>query len=289
VKGAVAVGLVSLAFLFAPTSCAPGPAPTPGAGSSAPGSAEPVERERFVLEGVSLRAFGADGESSSLSAKRLVVRQRTGGGGLLVYHDVMELLAEDAAITLSTDGGVETPLSHILEGVKRLFESESSGNPSMPTASGSEGLAGRVLFDDLAIRWGTESGRRDLLLSAKHGRLSFDPDTLILDGRIVMMTPLGEELQSPRAAFTGDFEGIHLPAGYELGGQRFAKGALVVGAGGRLSPATQVPALSYDDYLDRKERMVLTHFAKWAPPELRPLVLAFLAHLGQGGFREPQP
>jgi hypothetical protein len=174
----------------------------------------------------------------------------------------------------------------VLGGVKRPFESELSSDSTLLVASGRDGIAGRVLFEDLAIQV-VESGQGELLLSAKRARLSFDPDTLVLDGPIVMTTRLGEELRSARAAFSGDFEGIHLPAGYEIGGQRFTKGALVVDAEGALTPATQVPELQYDDHISRTERAVLKYFSKRAPSELQPLIFAILAHLGPGGFREP--
>jgi hypothetical protein len=170
--------------------------------------------------------------------------------------------------------------------VKRPFESSQSSDSSLLVTSGKNEISGRVLFEDLAIRV-VESEGRELLLSAKRARLSFDPDTLVLDGSIVMTTPLGEELRSARAAFSGDFEGIHLPAGYEIGGRRFAQGALVVDAGGALTPAALVPELQYDDYVNRTERAVLTHFAKRAPAELQPLIFAILAHLGPGGFSGP--
>jgi hypothetical protein len=204
----------------------------------------------------------------------------------LVYYDVTELTVDDAVITLSMDGGSGTLLSRVLGGVKRPFESELSSDPSTLVASRRNGITGRVLFEDLAIRI-VESGRAELLLSAKRARLSFDPDMLVLDGPIVMTTPGGEELRSARAAFSGDFEGIHLPAGYEIGGRRFAKGALVVDAEGALRLAAQVPELRYDDHISRTERTVLKYFSKRAPPELQPLIFAILAHLGPGGFREP--
>ena len=260
---AATLGFVSLALLVALTSCAPEPTATADVGSAAPGGADPATRERVVLGGISLNALGADGESSSLSATRLAVRRRTGGGGVLVYHDVMELVAEGAVITLSTDGGNGTLLSRVLESVRRPFEWNQSSDSPLLIAPGSDEIAGRVLFEDLAIRV-VESGGGELLLSAKRARLSFDPDTLVLEGFVSITTPLGEELRSVRAAFSGDFEGIHLPAGYEIGGRRFAQGALVVDAGGALATAAQVPELRYDDYLNRTERAVLTHFAKRA-------------------------
>ena len=127
------------------------------------------------------------------------------------------------------------------------------------------------------------------MLSAKRGRLGFDSDTLVLDGEFVMTTSLGEELRSNRAVFSGNFEGVHLPLGYELDGERFANGALVVDAGGDLAPATNVPELRADDYLDRTERLVFAHLAKHVPPALRPLMLAVLAQRSSPGAQETQP
>jgi hypothetical protein len=277
---------VSFALLVALTSCAPEPAAVADVGPAPSGHADPATRELLVLGSVSLNAPGADGESSSLSAARLAVRRRIGGGGVLVYYNVTELVVADAVITLSTGGENGTLLSRVLESVKRPFESSQSSDSSLLVASGKNEISGRVLFEDLAIRV-VESEGRELLLSAKRARLSFDPDTLVLDGTIVMTTPLGEELRSARAVFSGDFEGIHLPAGCEIGGRRFAQGALVVDAGGALTPAALVPELQYDDYVNRTERAVLTHFAKRAPAELQPLIFAILAHLGPGGFSGP--
>jgi hypothetical protein len=217
-----------------------------------------------------------------------VVRHRTGGGGLLFYHDVKELVAEEAEITVRTHAGGATRFSRVLEGVSSLFASTASGDPSLPIAVGSGGAHGRVLFEGLAIRM-IERGGGELLLSAKRGRLSFAPDTLVLDGRIEMRTPVGEELRSSRAAFSAGFEGIHLPAGYAIGGTPFAKGALVVGAEGRLAPAADVAAVRLDDRLERTERQLLAHLVERAPRELRPLIFALLASLAPPGSDRPQP
>jgi hypothetical protein len=287
VKGAGGVGVLPLAFLLAATSCGPRPAAIAEAGSGAAGVDTRVDRERVALFGVSLNTWGKDCGSSSLSAKRLVVRHRTGGGGLLFYHDVKELLVEDAEITVPTDRGGGTKLSRVLEGMECLFASTPSGDPSLPIAVGNGG-SGRIVFEGLSIRMVEREGA-ELLLSAQQGRLSFGPVTLVLDGRIEMRTPLGEELRSPRAAFSGDFEGIHLPTGYEVGGARFGKGALVVGAEGRLAPATGIAEIRLDDRLERTERQILGHLVKRAPRELRPLILALLASLAPADSDQPRP
>jgi hypothetical protein len=283
---AAALGFMSLALVGALTGCAPESAVVEDGHSGVTGRIDPATHEQFVFGGISLNTLEEDGDSSSLSATRLAIRHRTGAGGVLVYHDVMELVAEGAVITLSTDGADGTLLSRVLGSVKRPFEWDPSGDSSLLIASGNDEIAGRVFFEDLAIRVVKSEGG-ELLLSATRARLSFDLDTLVLDGSIVMTTPLGEELRSSHAAFSGDFEGIHLPAGYEIGGRRFAQGGLVIDAEGALMPAVRIPELRYDDFVNQTERAVLTHFAKRAPAELQPLIYAILAHLGPGGFRGP--
>ena len=288
VKNALAPGLVLLALLVALTGCSPSPVPVTEAGSPAQGRAGPVGPHRLVFHGFSLNTRLGEGRGSSLSAKRLVVRRRTGGGGLLVYHDVRELVAEDAAITVSTSASGEVPLSRVLEGVKHLFASDHSGEPLLRVTSGNQRIGGRVVFEGLTIQV-VRSEQTELRLAAKRGRFSFDSDTLLLDGQVVMTTALGEEVRSPRAAFSGDFQGVHLPLGYELGGERYASGALVVGDGGWLVPAADVPKLRAHDHLDRPERLVFEHLAKHVPAELQPLMLAILGQLTPPSAPEPQP
>lgn len=286
VRQVAVLGLLPFALLLCVASCTPHPAATADAGPGAPGGDPRVDRERVVLRGATLDALGEDGGSSSLSARRLVVRHRTGGGGLLFYHDVTELAAEDAEITVRGDAGDGAALARVLEGVKRLFRSAPAGDPPPSLASGSGGAYGRVVFESLAIRVLGSAGDQ-LRLSATRGRLSFDPELLLLDGRIEMTTSLGEELRSPRAAFSRDFDGIHLPAGYEIGGRSFAKGALVVGSEGRLAPAAEVAEVRLDDRLERAETRILGRLVDRASRELRPLILALLASRVPGDSHQP--
>jgi hypothetical protein len=207
---------------------------------------------------------------------------------MIVYHDVLEMLAEGAVIDLSSAISGDLQLSHLLVAMSQLFSDDfSEAAPGLfekdEFQSGS-----RVFFNNFSIRMTTDGGE-ELRVSAKRGRLSFGPDMLVLEGRILMLTPSGEVLRSPSAAITDDFDGIHLPYGYELGGERFARGGLVLASEGELARARELPRLEIGDMRDRTERKVLQHLAKNAPAGLRHLVSAFVAHLGPGSIEAPLP
>lgn len=284
VKRVAAPSLILLAPLVVLAGCDPGT----DADSAASGRDASMKHVRLVFRGaVSSASWGGGSSTCSMSATRVLERPRTGAGGLIVYRDIMELAVEKAAVTHSTTSVVGTLPRRILDALGHVLPWKRPDGGSLGLGNGGGRGRPRVVFDGLDIQ-SVEPGQRTFQLSAERGKLSFDPDTLVLAGSVAIATPAGEELRSPRALLSRDFEGIHLPAGYQLDGKRFAAGALVIGADGRLAVATHVPEIRSADLLERTEGVILSQFADKAPGELRALLLALLAHAGSGALMEPR-
>lgn len=277
-RTAAAVGLAWLAALALPLACTPRPddPASSGASASKPGAAEPVYG--LALDGVSVLEHDDSG-SSSLTARHVVYRNRSGAAGFLTYHDLAELLAVDVdlSIQLSSSGG----FSSIFERVKRLLAPESTVEPFEREASRAGPIVTRLLFENLSIR--QQSPGKELSLEADRATLNFDSETLVLDGRVVMRTSGGEEVRSRRAVLSGEQDGMYLPLGHTRGGRHLATSSfLVLDSQGRLSATPGTRHIAYEDLIEKRERLVLDHFAKRAPQALKPLLMAILAQLGSG-------
>ena len=100
----------------------------------------------------------------------------------------------------------------------------------------------------------------------------------MLEGRVLLRGSQGDELRAPSAVLSADHNALYLPLGYEQGGRRKPGSAFaVIDARGGLSTTKDLGRISYEDLVAKRERVVLTHYAKRAPPALRPIVMAILA------------
>lgn len=249
-----------------------------------PGQAEPLGRSRraprdrhdFELRGISVVEGGDAGGSPSLRAESIVGRRRTGGGGLLFYRDVEEFVAVDVDIRLRALRRGETLLGSVYDGVRRSFSLGSGPFSADVGRSGAAASLTRVLFEKLSVRV-QSAGQKDLSIASNRARMNFDLDTLVLDGRVVLRTPRGEETRASRAVFSRRLDGVYLPAGCAIGDTRFDGGTvLALDGSGALSASRSDPDIATEDYLERQERLLLARLAKAAPPALRfqlPLLL----------------
>lgn len=259
------------------------------AASKTAGSGIALKRpDEFSLEGISVFSSWDGGEPSSLSAKSILGRKRTGAGGLVVYHDVMEVRALDVSITVQVDSEDEALLSHVFGGVKRFFSREGLPTPLGGAPSGNRSVL-PVVFKNLSIRL-QQSGQKEVTIAATRARLNSDSDTLVLAGQVVMTTPRDGDVHASQAVFSSEFDGIYLPAGYTIGDRRMGgRRLLVVDASGVTSEASSLPDVDYEDLIERREKLVLAHFLKAVPSELKPLLFLFLGKIGTRVSPEDDP
>ena len=119
------------------------------------------------------------------------------------------------------------------------------------------------------------------VIEAKRGMLNLRSKTLLLYGDVSLSTAGGYEIRTRRAVLAREHEGMYLPLGYSRHEERFtASSFLVLDGEGKPSHAVlSTRGLDYEDLIEKRERLVLRHYADRAPPALKPLLLAILSQL----------
>jgi hypothetical protein len=298
------VRIAALAALGLVAAFGCGDAPT----APAP-AGETSEARELSLEGVAL----SDADSA-LSAARVIARKRTGGGGFFVYHDLWELDFSATELAIRADGASLSiaPLIDYATAIASLF-----GNVPASVSGDRSGVLSRALFTDLAIRV-EYAGAGSLRLSAKKARLNLDSNSLVLEEEVVVDPPVGKSLAAPIAVLAHRHDGVYLPRGYWLGTPTETKcrvsavysprlGALeelrrvcggtptykstffVLEPGGALSAAPAIPSIQYEDYVDTREEIVLSHLLEHTPPEWKPLLIGVLSSQLPLTLKGPEP
>jgi hypothetical protein len=275
---------------------------TPAAEESPALAEAPIERpssDRITFERVSVHA-SAETATSALRAASIVYRNRKGAAGFVTYHDLAEVFATDARLSIELNAS--EGFSSIPEAMESLLaldveelsvEGESPAEPRSASESGN-GATDRVgatrwptvtrfVFEGLAID--RVSPGVEVSLEAKRGRYDIGAGTLLLEGGVVMRTSESEELRAARAVLSREHDGLYFPLGYQRKGKPTPQSAFVVlDERGEFSATRGAGRIAYEDLIDKRERLVLLHYAERAPPALRPLLVAILS-----GMRANRP
>lgn len=245
-----------------------------------------VEFEEFAL-----LTRTSTGEALSLHADRFLHAKRQTASGLITYHGFSEFLLTNPRVI------VESPqhksFSRLAVGLRDVFVGFApQDTEAQPTKSAEDDETGatdppipsRAMFEPFALIEETGTGR--LELHARRARLQLDSGALVLEGAVRIEGLRGERIEAKEAVLLIHENGLFLPHGHRRdGGVPTTEGVFLVAADdGDLVFSPGVPTQSYDDPLLRQERVVLTHYARHAPPSLQPYVHALLAQLSR-----PQP
>jgi hypothetical protein len=267
-----------------------------GAPPEPPDAAQPgaPAPSHFAIEGVLL-----SDSQSSLSVGRLIGRKRTGGAGLFTYHDLRELVLTNAELVLDSPSA-SLSIAPVIDYARALSSVVGEMQPADP---GSE-LVTRLVFEGLTIRL-RHPVLRELRFSAEKARLNLDSNMLVLEEGFRVSPPSGQPLAAPVAVLAERHDGLYLPRGYWVDARRESdcrisvvispqRGAvpevsrvcagpalqasafLTLDRAGALSRAATVPAIDYDDPVDRREQIVLSKFADRLPSEWKPLLLMMM-------------
>lgn len=269
-------------------SCAPA---TDGASESAGAAPEWSSQGRVALGGVSISARDEE-RLWSLRAAGMVYRNRRGAAGLVTYHDFAEIVARDARLSIELnawDGFSSIPkaLASLLvsEEDASLLQDEAQvevsemdtldSDPSDRKGIMRRPAVTRLLFETFVIN--RLSDELEVSFEADRGRYDMHAGTLVLEGNVIMRTSLGDEINAPRAVLSRQHDGLYLPLGYDRHDKPDRQRRFVVlNDKGELSATTGGEPISYEDLIERRERLVLTHYVDRAPPALRPILIAAL-------------
>ncbi len=245
----------------------------------------------LALETVALDLRNEAGDSISLEADEILHAKRAGAGGFITYHDLSELRLRGARIAAQrpVHVGFSRVVSDLFEALEALrgapIEHATRAQPGEPASAGNEAEAvrssgprlSRALFAPLVWNEETDHGRIEIV--AERARLDLASGMLVLEGAVQIDSPRGEHFEARQAVLTRGERGLFLPLGHRRGDDAVVQDAvfLVAGRDGRLRASQGVPSRSYEDLIERRERIVLTHYAEHAPPTLRPILHALLA------------
>jgi hypothetical protein len=269
-------------------SCAPA---TDGASASPGAESEWSSQGRIALKGLSISARDEE-RLWSLQAADMVYRNRRGAAGLVTYHDFAEVFATDARLSIELnawDGFSSIPEAMasllVLEEEAPLLQEEEEveasemdileSDPSDQKGIVRRPAVTRLLFETLVIK--RVSAELGISFEADRGRYDIHAGTLVLEGNVTMRTSLGEEINAPRAVLSREHDGLYLPLGYDRGDKPDRQRRFVVlNDKGELSATTGGEPISYEDLIEKRERLVLNHYVDRAPPALRPILIAAL-------------
>lgn len=255
-----------------------------------PGNVEERASSRppLELDGVLVKAHTKAGEPLTLRARSLVQDKRRGASGAIVYHSFSELRIEDFQLGIERDRPAS--FSRAVQDLLAQMMALGGGSGSEVPAPERKGrgtdapIPTRALFR--GFRYCERSDAGEAELSASRARLAFDSSMLVLEGDVRLRGARGERIEARQAVLAADENGLFLPLGHRWDGRPATEAVfLVVAADGRLSASQGLPSRSYDDLLERRERVVLTHFAERAPSALRPFVSALLAQISRPAAR----
>jgi hypothetical protein len=252
---------------------------------SAPDNHEDRAKQRrsdFVFKGVSVIQNHGDGMHYSSSATSIRSAKRTGAGGLIVYNDIGEIIASNVMIETTTNREQGTPLADVFDAAKNFFWVNGRNSTLELMSPRDPMFMTRVRIEKLSMRI-HDLGGVDLSLKALKARLIFDPETLVLEGQVVIDTRPGDEIRSLRAVFSAALDGVYFPDGCTLGDRRYAHSAfLVLASDGKFVETPIVDQINYNDYIAKMENLVLAQLLRTLPRGVRPLMGTVLGHPGAG-------
>lgn len=268
------LGLIWIALLCACSETGPDPERTERGVSS---------HSLLELDGVLLKSRTKAGDPVSLRARHLVHAKRRSASGVFVYHSFSEFLLDDVLVEAERDqhAGFSRIVLDLLDRIEVLggdsgaapVRERAEQAPDGPTPS-------RALFRNFQFVERSDAG--ELELRASRARLNFDSGMLVLEGDVRLRSARGERLEAEQAVLAPDDNGLFMPLGNRWDGRLTADAVFLVAApDGRLSASQGLPSRSYDDLLERRERVVLTHLAERAPAGLRPFMAAILGQLSR--------
>jgi len=240
-----------------------------------------VEFDEFTL-----RTRACAGEEVSLHADRLLHSKRQSASGFITYHGFSEFLIETARVVVKSED--HAGFSRLARCVSDMFEALGPQDGVLRAAettkeSGTEDvdrpIPSRALFEPFALIEETQAGRIEL--QARRARLLIESGVLVLEGPVHIHGFRGEPIEAKEAVLSPHEEGLFLPLGHRRrGGIPTAEAVFLLAASDRgFISSAGAPSRSYDDPLNRQERLVLTHYARHAPPSLQPFVHAMLLRL----------
>jgi len=244
----------------------------------APSSSRASREKVFLIawDGASVALIDDEG-SYTLEASRVVYRNRRGAAGFLLYHDLADLSIHEGRLSIESEvfGG----FASIPETIDRLLPrslSKNDADDGLPGEQTRTAVVTRLVLDRPFIE--LVSPQAGFALSADHGLYDVRSATLALDGEVVIRAPEGEVLRAPRAILARAHRGLYMPRGHELR-ERVEVGAAfaVLDDRGVLSTTVGGKRIAYEDLLEKREWLVLQHYAEHAPPAIRPLLIAILS------------
>lgn len=249
------------------------------------------EARILEIDDFDLRTKTSAGEPLAVHADRFLHAKRQSGSGFITYHGFSEFVLTAARVVF--ENPQHTSFSRLARGVRESFAAfEPRGERPRPPQGGDDDetraedppIPSRVLFEPFALIEETEAGRIEL--HASRARLQLDSGVLVLEGAVRIDGLRGERIEARQAVLSPHEDGLFLPLGHHRHGEAPTAEAVffVAADDGRLVAARGTPNQSYDDPLNRQERVVLTHYARHAPAALQPFVYALLAQLSG-----PQP
>jgi len=114
--------------------------------------------------------------------------------------------------------------------------------------------------------WTEETNEGRIEVFAERARLHFASDMLVPEGAVRIDALRGERFEARQAVLARGERGLFLPPGHRRGDGAEVQDAvfLATGRDGSLRTSQSVPSRSYQNLLQRRERIVLAHYAEHA-------------------------